>query len=86
MQSKKAKGERVGQIPFGHKLSADGVHLEAEHTEQEIISLISGLKAKGHSYRAIARELNQSGRRTKEGAEWTHVQVSRLCKGMKHAA
>lgn len=86
MQSKKSKGERVGQIPFGHKLSDDGVHLTKDATEQAIIALIRDLKTKGHSFREIARELNQSGRRTKKGADWTHVQISRLCKEAKHAA
>jgi len=86
MQSMKSRGERVGQIPFGYGLSDDGIHLVEDATEQAIIALVQGLKTKGHSYRAIARELNQSGHKTKDGADWTHVQVARMCKAVKHAA
>ena len=58
LQSKKARGERVGQVPFGFHLAADGIHLEKDAREQEIIVLIQRLQTKGHSLRGVARELN----------------------------
>lgn len=78
LQSKKSKGERVGQVPFGYRLQANGVHLEADPVEQEILRLIANLKTKGHSSRAIAAELNKSGHKTKENKYWTHVQIGRV--------
>lgn len=80
LQSKKAKGERVGEIPFGFRLADDGIHLEDDPTEQEIIEKIRALKAKRHSFRQIAEELNRDGYVTKKGKTWTHKQVSRVLK------
>jgi site-specific DNA recombinase len=78
LQSKKARGERVGEIPFGYTLNADGIHLEENDTEQEIIERIHFLKAKGYSFNKIAAELNRDGYRTKKGRAWSHVQVSMI--------
>ncbi len=80
LQSKRAKGERVGEIPFGYTLADDGVHLVEDATEQEIIERIHALKAKGHSFRQIAAELNREGYVTKKRCAWTHRQVSRILK------
>src|SRR5271154_4591850 len=34
LRHKRGKGERVGNIQFGYRLGADGLHLETEPTEQ----------------------------------------------------
>ncbi len=80
LQSKKAKGERVGEIPFGYALADDGVHLVEDATEQEIIQRVHSLKADGFSLRAIARELNRDGYKTKKGHDWNAMQISRILK------
>jgi len=51
LQSKKARSERVGQIPFGWKLESDGKGLVPDDREQEIISRIHSLKGKSYSFR-----------------------------------
>jgi site-specific DNA recombinase len=80
LQSKKANGQRVGEIPFGYALADDGIHLEEDEMEQEIIERIHNLKGKGYSFRGIADELNRDGYQTKKGKSWTHRQVSRILK------
>jgi DNA invertase Pin-like site-specific DNA recombinase len=47
MSHKRANGERVGTIPYGFRLSQDGIHLEENPEEQAVL--------------ARARELRQSG-------------------------
>src|SRR5437667_1697815 len=47
MRHKRAKGERVGTVPFGAPLAADGVRLQADEAEQGILSRIRELKTLG---------------------------------------
>ncbi len=78
LQSMKAAGERVGEIPFGYVLALDGKHLDKDLAEQEVIGRIRNLKALGHSFRVIAADLNRDGYRTKKDADWTHRQIARI--------
>jgi len=55
---KKSLGERVGQIPYGHRLATDGVHLEPDPQEQGVIQLMRQWKAEGTSFRRIVDRLN----------------------------
>lgn len=57
LATKKARGERVGTIPYGHRLSADGLHLEPEASEQAVIGVVCELSGKGLSQRAIVKQL-----------------------------
>ena len=62
MQHKIARGEYTGgRAPYGFKVSADGVTLEANDTEQEIIELVRELRATGLSLRKISAELAARG-------------------------
>lgn len=73
---KKAQGKRVGKIPFGWNLAADGETLVENADEQEALRLIQELNAAGHSLRAIASELETRNIKTKSGkAKWTHTAV-----------
>lgn len=75
---RKAQGCRVGEIPFGFSLAADGKTLLRCGEEQEAISLALDLRAQGYSASGIAAELNRRGIATKKGSQWTHKQVIRL--------
>lgn len=75
---KRGRGERAGQIPYGRRLAADGVHLEADERELELIALVRRRKAEGYSLRAIARELGRLGVPTKNGGAWSKTTVGRL--------
>jgi len=80
LAAKKTRGERVGRIPFGMQLAADGVHLEPNQLEQEIIRLMMQLVQGGWSLRRIAKELNKLGHLKREGTPWNHVSVHRILK------
>lgn len=69
MTYKKAKGQRVGSIPYGKRLASNGVDLIDDAAEQEIIGLVRGLRHNGFSLTAIAAELEQRGFKPR-GARW----------------
>lgn len=77
LQTKKAKGERVGHIPFGQKLAEDGIHLEECATEQDILQQINDLKGRRLSIRAIAAAMNER-KAFNRGAEWNASSVHRI--------
>ena len=78
MQHKKANGERVGSVPLGFRLAADGIHLEEDETEQEIIAIARELREAGISYRAIARALCERGFHSRTGRELAATQIARM--------
>lgn len=78
LQFKKAQGERVGTIPFGYRLAADGIHLVPDEDEQALIAQIRALKAGGQSTRQIAEALNALGRTTRKGTAWRFQYVARV--------
>jgi predicted ArsR family transcriptional regulator len=77
-EAKKARGERVGRIPFGYQLGADGRTLEPHADEQRALGMLRELRAAGHTLRAVADELNRQGVRTRSGAAWKHQYVANL--------
>ncbi len=76
MSHKRANGERVGTLPFGYRVEADGSHLEADPAEQGILARIRELKAAGHTTRQIAAELNRQGFTTRRGTAWRFQYVA----------
>jgi site-specific DNA recombinase len=74
MAAKKARGERVGHIPFGFQL-AEGNRIEKNSTEQAILSQIRELRIRGLSIREIATELNHCGIFNRNGNRWNHESV-----------
>ena len=76
MRHKRAKGERVGTVPFGYRPAEDGLHLEADPAEQGILSRIRELKAAGHPTRRIAAELNRQGFTTRRRTAWRFQYVA----------
>lgn len=74
---KKARGQRVGSVPFGHRLAADGVHLEHHPEEQATIARLHELRDEGLTIRAIAARLDEEGHRPR-GKRWHPTTVARL--------
>jgi DNA invertase Pin-like site-specific DNA recombinase len=74
---KRGKGERVGNIAFGYRLSSDGVHVELDPNEQASLAAIRTLRSVGHSLRAVATVLNETGHRTRRGTQWRLESVVR---------
>lgn len=75
---KKALGERVGNIPYGKKLSADGVHLEDNHDECVIINTVMYLRNKGITFRDVCKQINVSGNKNRQGNPFTLSAVHRM--------
>ncbi len=82
LQYKRSKGEKTGgDLPFGFDLDATTGLLIENTGEQKAIRLIHRLKVKGHSLRAICRELKAEGYRTKTGkTNWHPQAISRIMK------
>lgn len=80
LQAKKTRNERVGSIPYGFRLSGDGVHIEENPAEQEVITEIRRLGTAGLNLPAICRELERKGFTTRTGKAFLPVQVQRVLK------
>ncbi len=79
LQHKKANNERVGKIPFGFQLDADGRKLLPCPQERSVLARIRKLRKRGLSCREIAGLLNQKKTPTRNGQPWTGVWIGRLC-------
>jgi DNA invertase Pin-like site-specific DNA recombinase len=77
MRHKRANHERVGTLPFGYRLAADGVHIEPEFSEQTILGVVRQLNDAGLSTRQIAVELNRQGFKTRRGTNWRFEYVAK---------
>lgn len=75
---KRAKGERVGGIPYGYQLAADGVHLEANPDELRAVELVRERRAEGLTLRAIASRLEAAGYVPRGGSKWHPDTVARI--------
>ena len=77
MHHKRLNGERVGTLPFGYRVATDGVRLEPNSAEQEILRHIRWLRLGGRSTRQIAADLNRLGFVTRRGTAWRFQYVAR---------
>lgn len=78
MQYKKSKGERVGAVPYGFDLAADGINLLANPAELAVIAQAKELHAGGVSLRKIAAELKRRGVSARNGSEFQATQIQRM--------
>lgn len=85
-EERKARGLRVGNVPFGYRLAADGVHLEPCDAEQAIIRAVEQLSESGLSQRAIARELLAQGVAGRTGAPLGQTQIASILRASRSAA
>lgn len=79
---KKAKGERVGAVPFGWKLAADQRALEPFPAEQGVLQFIEQLRLSGLSLRAIVDHLNKA-QIPARGKRWHITTIARLLRDME---
>lgn len=75
---KKSRGERVGVIPFGFQLAADGVHLEENPAEQAIIRQIKEARAAGKTLQKITDDCAQAGIVSRAGKPLGLTQIARI--------
>ena len=78
LAEKRARGERIGGVPYGYRLGADGVHLEVDEREQAVLDRIRGLAREGLSQRAIVARLAAGGVAGRTGAPLGQTQVARI--------
>jgi site-specific DNA recombinase len=78
MRHKRAKGQCVGNLAYGYRISEDGEHLEPEPGEQAALAQIRCLRKQGRSLRAIAAALNVQALRTRRGTGWRHDHILRI--------
>jgi hypothetical protein len=82
MQHKRSNGQRVGNLAYGYRSSADGKHVEVEPSEQVALAQIRGLRQQGRSLREIAASLNGQALRTRRGARWRHDHILRIVRSV----
>ena len=74
---KRGRGERVGDIPIGKRLDADGTHLAVDPAEGVAVARILALRDGGASIRQIADALNAEGVPAR-GERWHPTSVARI--------
>ena len=79
MDHKRSKGERLGQVPYGYRPAADGVALEPEPDEQQVIGMIKSLRAGGLTLQAITDRLN-ADQVPARGQRWHATTIGRVIK------
>ena len=78
MQHKRTRREYTGgRPPYGWRLSNDGVNLEPEEREQQVIAAARMLRTQGLSLRHIGTQLAERGLQQRNGARW-HPQTVKL--------
>lgn len=75
---KKTRNEFTGSAPYGFRLSADGVHLEADDVEARAVALAKQLRAEGGSLRTIGARLLAEGHAPRGGKSWNPNTVARI--------
>jgi site-specific DNA recombinase len=78
LQHMKARGLRVGAVPYGHALAADGRTLAPLPAEQVVIGLAKELRAAGLSLRAIAARLAEAGHLSRAGRRFEPTQIKAM--------
>jgi DNA invertase Pin-like site-specific DNA recombinase len=78
LQTKRARGERVGSVAYGFALAADGVHLIAVGREQRAIARARKLARGERSLRAIAAALAREGYVSRTGRPFFAAQIVRM--------
>ncbi len=78
MTYKRARGERVGAVPYGYQIADDGVHLVEHAAEQEVMRAARELRARGKTLRAVADALAERGIMARNGRKFLPTQLNRL--------
>ena len=78
LADKKARGERVGNVPYGYRLASDGIHTEPDESEQGVIASVRQLSREGLSQRAIVSQLAARGVVGRTGAPLRQTQIAKI--------
>jgi DNA invertase Pin-like site-specific DNA recombinase len=83
---KKARQERVGQIPYGHQIAEDGTTLVQDEAEQATITTIAAYRRQGLTLRAIVQTAAKAGLVSRAGTPFQLTQIARIVKQVEDAA
>ena len=86
LAAKSRKGERVGAVPFGFAVAADGVHLVPVESEQATIARARALRASGLTLRGVAAQLAAQGHVSRKGGAFFAPQIARMVDEGERAA
>lgn len=75
---KRGRGLRVGSVPYGHRLAADGKALERHEGEQRVLSEVRASRAQGLTLRATGERLEACGLLPRSGKRWHPQTVARI--------
>ena len=78
LAAKRARGERIGSVPFGFALDRDGARLVANEREQATIARARELRTSGLSLRAVAAHLATEGQVSRTRRRFLAEQVARM--------
>lgn len=82
---KRSRQERIGGVPYGSKLAADGIHLEVDPAEQETIQAAKGLRSQGMTLEAVGTVLEAKGMLPRCGRHWHPKTVRSLLESREAA-
>ena len=77
VQELRARGKATGEAPYGFWADRSGT-LRKEPDEQRVIRRVKRLRAKGYSYSAIAKLLNNGEMKPREGKKFHPTQIVRI--------
>ncbi len=78
LAAKKARGEVVGEVPFGFR--RDGAMLVEDESESSVVVTVRTLRAEGASLRGIVKKLNDLGLKSRAGKPFALTQVANIVK------
>jgi DNA invertase Pin-like site-specific DNA recombinase len=84
LAAKKARGERVGTVPYGFRVETGSHKLKVHEAERKIVDAVRGLREKGFSVRRIASLIRDMGMRSlRTGEPFGKSQVHAMIRGEK---
>ena len=82
---KSRRGERVGGVPYGWRVAADGVHLIPDEVEQHIIKMASELRDQGQSLNEVSDSLARLDLVSRRGVPLQKMSIKRMVSGRRLA-
>ncbi|WP_263416373.1 recombinase family protein [Terriglobus albidus] len=70
--------EHMEEIPYGLRLSDDGLRLEIDPYENSVLMQMMDLLGQDFSYSQIVSALNERGLRTRANAPWDRVSLHKM--------
>jgi len=85
---KKSNGEKCGgPVPYGKRLAADGLHLEPEPLESEVVACAMRLRSEGLTLREVLAGVERElGARQRNGRRFLLSQIARMVRARREAA